>query len=346
MAASNSTSYAALRNEILKGKLNSVYLLHGEESFFIDEAVKLFDQVIPEDERDFNMYSLYGSQTTAEEVASTCRRYPIMADRQMVILREMQAMNKRDLTKLCPYLENPNTMNVLVLVSRGEKVQSKPLLDALKKGGATIFESKRIYESGISSFLVELVKERGLTIEQKGVDMLVDNIGANLAKLNNEVEKLAMILGAGACITPEAIELNVGISKEYNNNELIEAMSRRDFVKASKIIDYFRRNPKANPGIVTFASLFSFFSSLLIAQMSKDQAPSSLMKSLGLKWDFQLRPYTTAMRNYNAWQSIEIISLIREFDNKAKGNGSRLPEQTLLEELIYRILLAKGNISY
>lgn len=346
MASAKNITFAGLKSEIKSRKFNSVYLLHGEESYFIDEAVKLFEKVIPEEESDFNMYSLYATQTLPEEIVATCRRYPIMADLQMVILREVQAAPKRELAKLAPYLENPNPHNVLVMVSRGAKMDSKPVLDALRKGGATILESKKLYDSGIGTFITELVKDSGMSIDAKGVDMLVDNIGADLAKLNNEIEKLNMILGKGACITPEAIELHVGISKEYNNTELIDSIARRDFVKSCRIVDYFRRNPKANPTVVTGASLFSFFSNLLIAQFTKDKSDQSLMKALGLRWPMQLRQYKSAMNNFNAWQSLEIISLIRDFDCKVKGNGSRQPEYSLLEELVYAIFFAKGQLNY
>jgi len=343
--ASQAITFQSLKKEAESGKFHPVYFLHGEECYFIDEAVKLYENIVPADMKDFNMYSLYATQVPTEEIVAICRRFPIMSERQVVIVREVQSMGKRELAKLIPYFEKPSPSTVLVLVMRGEKLDSKPVLAALKEGGATIFESKTVYESGLAPFIVSIVKEKGLTIETAGIELLTEHIGANLAKLSNEIDKLAMILGRNSQITPEAIQLNIGISKDYNNRELIDSLATRNFAKALKIVDYFKRNPKPNPTVLTGAAIFSFFSNLLIAQFARDKSPSGLMKALGLYSQGMLRPYTAATSRYNAWQTIEIISLIRDFDCKIKGNGSRQPEYALLEELIYRIFCAKGNIA-
>lgn len=176
--------------------------------------------------------------------------------------------------------------------------------------------------------------------------MLRDHIGLDLAKMYSEISKLALILGKGAMITPESIERNVGISKDYNTFELVDALAVKNAAKVIEIVNYFRNNPRNNPTILISAAIFSFFSQLLIAQFTRDKSPSSLMSALGLKYEVQLRKFNAAMRCYNAYMSIEIISALRDFDVKTKGIGSRQNEYDLLEELVFKILYAKGNISF
>lgn len=344
MASPSTPTFSSIKADIRKGNLNPVYLLHGEESYFIDSLVEMFDKVIPEGDRDFNMHTLYASQVDMSSVMSICHQFPMMSDRQMVILKECQSASKTILGQLTPYLENPNPLTVLVLCYRGVKFDSTPILKAIKAGGGIIYESKKVYENTAPAFVDDLAKDFGVSIEADGVRMLIENLGADLAKISNEVEKLALILGKGAMITPAAIEINVGISREYNNRELTESISKRNFVKSMKIINYFKSNPKSNPTVVTGAVLFNYFSDLLIAQFTPDKSPSSLKNALGLRSEFMASPFINGMRNFNAWQTIEIINLIRRFDAQIKGNGSRQPEYTLLEELIYKIFLAKGSI--
>lgn len=346
MPATPTITYAQLKKDIKARKLSSIYLLHGEESYFVDELTKLFENVVSEENKDFDQHILYGTQTPLDVVGATSMRYPMFSDRLVVICKEFQNVNKNEYSKLIPYLAKPNEMSTLVLVSRGAKVEQKGLTDAIKKAGGVIFESKKIYENKMPQFVKELANDMGLNIEAEGISIIVDNIGTNLAKVSNEMEKLAMILGPNAMVTPEAIELNVGISREFNNRELVDAVARKDFPKCMRILDYFKRNPKSNPAIVTAATLFSFFSTLMVGQFSGEKSKSGLMNAMEIKWDVQFIPYEHALRNYNAWKTIEIISEIRDFDAKAKGMGSRQNEYALLQELIYKILLAKGSLNY
>ncbi len=346
MASVKNISLADIKSHIESNKVENVYFLHGEECYFIDEAVKLFEDLLPEADRDFNQHILYSSQVEMDSVIAICRRYPIMSDRQIVILKEFQTVGKNEQAKLSSYFSNPNPLTVLVVVMRGEKLLSAPVANALKAGNCSVLESKKIYENKIASFTKSLAAERGLSIEDSGVAMLTEHIGANLAKLSNEINKLAMILGTGATITPEAIELNVGISKQYNNTELINAVARRDFVKTLKIADYFKRNPKQNSAIPCGSSLYGFFANVVTLQFLSDKSQKAMMDAVGARFSVQMESYNAALRNYNAWQTIEIISIIREFDCKVKGNGSRMNEHDLLIELLYKILFAKGQLEY
>lgn len=320
-----------------------VYILYGEEGYFIDELVKAFESLIPEADRAFNLYSFYAHQIQPEVVVSTCMKYPMFCDRQVVILRECQSVDESTLNKMAGYVAAPNKSTVLVFCYRGETAKGASLKAAAKKNGAVIFESKRLSDANADSVIMEVVKEKGLNIEQKGLAMLREFIGTDVAKMYNEVNKMALVLGPGATITPESIERNVGISKDYNNSELIEALSRKDATKVFKIVKYFRSNPKKNPPIMTVAFLFNYFSNLTIAVFAKDKSPEGLMQALNMKWKSGISQYQTGMKHYNAWQVLDIITALRQFDAQSKGIGSRQDQYDLLHDLMFRILTTTGR---
>ena len=339
-----SLTFPALRRQIKARQLAPVYLLHGEEGYFIDELVKEFEELVPEEERDFNLYTLYAPESGVETVMDVCRRYPMMAEYQVVIVKEAQAIRADMLNKLHNYVSNPTPTTILVISCRGAQAKGKDLLAAVKKNGV-IFESKKLSEKNILPAISELIKEKQLNIEPKALSMLRDYIGTDLSRLYNEIWKPALILGPGAMVTPEAIERNIGISKDYNNYELIDAINIRNAAKTFAIVEYFRNNPKNNPTVMTVSSLFNQFSNLLIYHYTKDKSPSGYMDALGFKSPWALKVYETASRNYNVRQTIEIITAIREFDVKSKGLGSRQNEYSLLKDLIFHILTARGIIS-
>ncbi len=346
MAASSSTqSYREILQAIKSGKTAPVYILYGEEGYFIDELVKAFESMVPEDERDFNLYSFYAHEITPEVVISSCMRFPMMSDRQVVILREAQSVKEPTLNKLASYVANPNKATVLVICFRSEKAKGRELMSKARSGGAVLFESKRLNDANADAIISGIVRDKGLNIEPKGLAMLRDYIGTDVAKMYNEVNKLALILGPGATITPESIERNVGMSKDFNNFELSDAIANKDSGKIFRIITYFRSNPKNHPAIVTVAWVYNYFANLIIAQFTRDKSNNSLMAALGIKWQKGLTPYLTGMRNYNAYKSIEILSAIREFDVKSKGIGSRQNEYDLLHELMFHIVTAPGKIN-
>ena len=342
--ASSTPTYSELRRQLAaKTSLAPVYLLHGEEGYYIDELVKDFEALVPEEERDFNLYVLYAPESGVETVMDVCHRYPMMAERQVVIVKEAQAIRADQLNRLHSYVERPNPTTVLVISCRGAQAKGKELLAAVKKNGV-IFESKRLSERNILPVISDLIKEKKLSVDPKALSMLRDYIGVDLARLYNEIDKLALILGPRAMITPEAIERNIGISKDYNNFELIDAINSRNAAKAFAIAEYFRNNPKNNPTVMTVSSLFNQFSNLLIYHYTRDKSQSGYLDALGLKSTWALKGYETAARNYNVRQTIEIISAIREFDTRSKGIDSRQNEYDLLKDLIFHILTARGFI--
>lgn len=342
--ASSTPTYSELRRQLAaKTSLAPVYLLHGEEGYYIDELVKDFEALVPDEERDFNLYVLYAPESGVETVMDVCHRYPMMAERQVVIVKEAQAIRADQLNRLHSYVERPNPTTVLVISCRGAQAKGKELLAAVKKNGV-IFESKRLSERNILPVISDLIKEKKLSVDPKALSMLRDYIGVDLARLYNEIDKLALILGPRAMITPEAIERNIGISKDYNNFELIDAINSRNAAKAFAIAEYFRNNPKNNPTVMTVSSLFNQFSNLLIYHYTRDKSQSGYLDALGLKSPWALKGYETAARNYNVRQTIEIISAIREFDTRSKGIDSRQNEYDLLKDLIFHILTARGFI--
>lgn len=343
MASPRSVNFTNLRRDIAAGRLAPVYLLHGEEGYFIDELTKDFEKLVPETERDFNLYTLYAPQVKMDLVAATCRRVPMMAARQVVILKEAQAISGRDLNLLAPYAEQPNPSTVLVISSRGEKAKGTALLNAVKKSGI-VFESKKPNDQSVDILIRGIIKDNGLNIEEKGLAMLRDHVGNDVARIYNEINKLVLILGKGSTITPQSIERNVGVSKDYNNFELVDAIATRNLRKTMVIINHFKLDPKRNPTVLTIAAIFNYFSNLMISHFTPDKSPKSQMEALGFKWESQLKNINAGVRNYNARKTIEIITHIREFDARSKGIGSRMNEYDLLQELIFKIFAATGNL--
>lgn len=344
-SASAASSYTDIARSIARGDVASVYLLHGEEGFYTDRLAAMFAEMVPEEDRDFNLCVFYAPETSMAAVDAACRRFPVMSDRQVVIVKEAQAIPANELNKLHTYVSSPSPTTVLVICCRGDKAKGKDLIDAVKKNGV-LFESAKLRDSAVPSVLSGIVKSKGMHIEPKGLAMLTEYVGTDISRLHNEIDKLAVALGPGSTITPESIERNIGISKDYNNFELIEALASRNAFKAYKIIDYFRLDPKNNPWVLTIPAIFSFFCDLTIYHFTRDKSPSALASALGLKSEWQLKRFSVGASNYNAFKTIEIIGAIRECDAHCKGVGSRMDPYDALTELVFRILNASGRLPY
>ncbi len=343
MAAAPATSFEDIRKSLKKGEIAPVYILHGEEGYFIDALAKDFENLLPEADKEFNQYVVYAPETEPETIINLCRGVPMMADRQVVIVKEAQSARADKLAKLKNYLAAPVSTTVLVICSRGAVLKGKELFDAAKKGGAVIFDSKKIADWNIAAFISEYIRKKGLNADQKAVEMLHDFVGTDLSRLFNEVDKLASLLPPNASITPEAIERNIGVSREYNSFELVDAIAARDPRRVFRILAYFKSNPKAVPLVMATASIFNFFTDLLVAYYTPDRSDAGLMAALGCK-PFALKRIKLGMSRYNALQIVEIIGAIRDFDVKSKGVGSRQNEHELFHQLAYHILSAPGRV--
>lgn len=339
--ASPQPTFKDIRQQLRAGTPAPIYVLHGEEAYYVDELVKDFEALVPDDEKDFNLYVLYAPQVEPDAVIDACLRYPMMAERQVVILKEVQsAARKADfLNAMAEYAKRPNPQTVLVVVGRGAVLSGATFMNAVRGSKGVIFNSAKLWESQIGPKIDELAAEAGLSVDAKARAMLIDHVGVDLSRIVNEVRKLTLVLPKGASITPQVVEKLIGVSKDYNNFELTDALARRDAAKCYRIVEYFRRNPKANPSIVTGATIFNFFAKLLLAFYAPERTEPGIAGAIGSRpGSPEMRKIMGAMRMYNARQAINAISACRRFDARAKGIGSRMDEYDLLRELIFVIL--------
>lgn len=343
MAASNPT-FDSLRRETAAGQYAPVYILHGEEGYYIDALIREFEGIIPDEEKDFSETILYAPQTEPGVVMDICRHLPMMAERQVVILKECQSVPANVINKLHTYVSNPTASTIFVICFRGEKAKGKDLLAAARKTGV-IFESKKLWDYQIPPLIASYVKSKGLNIEPKAQLMLAEYIGTDLSRLYNEIDKLASILSPGATVTPESVERNIGISKDYNSFELVDAVASKNARKVFMIDRYMQANPKGllSP-IPAVASLFGLFADLMTAHYTPDKGDTSLKTALNINNVFGLRRIRAGLQNYNAFQVIEIIDAIRTFDAMSKGNGSRQDANALFHDLLFHILTAPGRL--
>lgn len=329
-------------SNIRKGDCKPVYLLMGEEAYFIDLVVENFEKkLIAEEDKDFNLNVFYGNDADVDYIVGVAQQFPVMAERKLVILKEAQSMHqaKQQLEKFAAYASRPSAKTVFVIAFKGEPLGStSKLIKGVKEGGGVIMKSivPRDYE--LVPHIRDYCRERKVGIEDKAADLLAQYIGAPLSKLFGEINKLISIKGDDdPRITCEDIEKNIGISKDFNNYELTKALGAKDYTKAVQIIQYFESNPKTNPTVVTTAVLLNFFSNLVIAHYLQDKSDLSLNNTFGFKTSFQLRDFKQAMSNFNARQSVNAIHHLREFDTKSKGVNSLINEYSLLKELIFKL---------
>lgn len=319
-------------------KFSPIYLFMGDEPYYIDELTNLLaSTVLPEEERDFNQTILYGMETDVASVVTMARSFPMMSEHQLIIIKEAQNLSK--IEELEVYAKNPLQSTILVLnYKNGTLDKRKKLSAAIEKNGV-IFESKKIPEYKIPAFISSYVQTKGLTADQKSAQMLADYLGNDLSKLTNEIAKLLLAIPQGQTrITADLVEENIGISKDFNNFELLKAVIEKDTFKVNRIADYFEKNPKSNPMIVTLIVLFNFFSNLMICYWAKNKTEQGIATELGFRNPYQAKDYVIALRNYNAFKCMQIISLIRTYDAKGKGvDNSSTPDGELLKELLYKI---------
>ena len=324
--------------DIRKGIIAPIYFLMGDETYFIDKISDFIgDNVLTEEEKGFNQLILYGKEISIEEVISNAKRYPMMSEKQVIIIREAQHLS-RTIEKLASYVEQPQLSTVLVICYKLAKLDKrKKLYKLLQQSDAVIFDSKKLYENQVAEWIRRMLKGKGYAISHKAAALLVEFLGTDLSRINNELEKLELVLPANSEITPETIEKHIGISKDYNNFELRKAIGEKDFLKATKIMRYFASNPKENPFVVTISLLHNFFSQLLQYHGLKDHSPKNVSSALRINPYF-VSEIQTAARNYPMKKVSRIVSNLREMDLKGKGVGaSNLSQEDLLKELLVKI---------
>ncbi|MAL59244.1 MAG: DNA polymerase III subunit delta [Flavobacteriaceae bacterium] len=321
--------------DIKQGTIAPIYFLMGEEPYYIDGISDYIeDHLLSEEEKGFNQMVLYGRDITIEDIVSNAKRYPMMAERQVVIVKEAQELS-RTIENLVSYVENPQPTTVLVICYKYKKLDArKKLAKTIKKSGV-LFESNKLYENQVPDWIRRVLAGKGYTITPKASQMLTEFLGNNLSKVNNELEKLQLIIKPGEQITPQIVEENIGISKDFNNFELQSAIATKDIKKAFGIVQYFGQNSKNHPIVMTVALLYSFFSKLLKYHSISDK--STAPKALGVNPYF-IKEYQEAARNYPMKKVSAIVSAIREIDMKSKGVGAaNLSQGDLLKELLVKI---------
>lgn len=340
MAKKDGFSYTQILSDINKRNFRPLYFFMGEEPYYIDLLTDaIIKMALDENERDFNQTIIYGADTNAAAVINQAKRYPMMAQRQLVVVKEAQRLE--NIENLFFYAQKPLMSTILVLNYKNGTLKNKKLLTEIEKNGI-VFESKKVYESSLPAFINNYVAAKGITIETKAVSMLADYIGTDLSRLSGELDKLIISINNDARITDTIVEKNVGISKEYNNFELLNAIINRNILKANQIQQYFEKNSKTNPFIVTLSVLYNFFSNLMLVYFMPNKSENTIREELKLAQIFQARNYAIAARNFNAYKCINIIELLREYDAKSKGIGNNASsyanDADLLKELIYKIL--------
>lgn len=322
---------------IKKGIIAPIYFLMGEEPYFIDIVSDYIeDHVLQEDQKGFDQIVLYGQDVSVPTIIDYARRFPMMSDHQVIIVKEAQNL-KSTIDQLVPYVENPTPTTVLVFCYKYEKLDArKKLLKTLQKNkDCVLLESKKLYENQIATWLPDVLKKKHLSIQPKAIQMLVDFLGTDLSRIQNEVNKLALIVPENTEVTPDIIEKNIGISKEFNNYELKNAIAVHDMYKITRILKHFADNPKDNPLVMTLTVLYGYFQQLLGFQGLTDQSEKNVMATLKVPI-FGIKDLRSGAQHYPMKRVSAIIAALREIDLKSKGLGAtnNLTEADLRKELI------------
>lgn len=337
--AKQETTYENILKDLRAKHYYPVYYLMGEESYYIDMiADYIADNVLNDTEKEFNQTIVYGADVDIATVINAAKRYPMMSEYQVVIVKEAQSI--RNMEELSYYLQKPLQSTILVLCHKhGTLDRRKKLAAEIEKVGV-LYESKKMKDTQLPMFITSYLKQKGIDIEPKAIAMMVEFVGTDLSRMTGELNKLVITLSKNSTrITPEQIERNIGVSKDYNNFELRSALVEKDVLKANKIIKYFEENPKTNPIQMTLSLLFGFFSNLMLAYYAPEKSEQGIATFLGLKSPWQAREYISAMRRYSGVKTMQIIGEIRNTDAKSKGVGnSSLSDGDILRELIFKIL--------
>ncbi|MDR1601472.1 MAG: DNA polymerase III subunit delta [Tannerella sp.] len=347
--AKETYTYETICADIKSGRFAPVYFLMGEEPYFIDMITELLiDSVLPEDSRAFDQHVLYGADTRAVDIIHAAKQFPsMMSERRLIVVREAQLVKELELLE--NYVKQPLVSTVLVInykYSRfdtgGKNSEKKKAFVATVKKNGILFDSEKIRDYKMPTFIHNTLKNRAITADEKSVRMLVEHLGNDLSLLFRELDKLQILLSAKSInhITPEIVEANVGISKEYNNFELVNAITKKDVLKANRIIRHFGRNPKVYPVKKTLPMLFNYFVNLLICHYEEDKSESAIMKMFNFHHSMQTTDYKEGLRHFSGKKVFDIIHEIRVADARSKGYGatSHTTDDDIIKELLYKIL--------
>ena len=326
-----------IQNDIKNGIIKPIYFLMGEEPYYIDKVADFIEKnILLEEEKDFNQTIFYGRDVTIDEVISAAKRYPMMAERQVIIVKEAQDLSKT-IENIESYVENPMNSTVLVFCYKYKTLDKRKKVTKLLEKQGVVMESKKLRDYQVGDWIKKLVASKKMNIEPKATAMLAEFLGNDLDRINNEIEKLQIILPAETTITPLHIEQNIGFSKDFNVFELRNAIGERNQLKSYQIVEYFANNQKEHPNVMTFSLVFGFFVQLLQYHGLKDKNPKNAAVLLKVNPYF-MKDYDVALRNYPMKKVSQIISALRDVDMKSKGVGANgLSHSDLLREMLYKI---------
>lgn len=335
------TSYETIMRDLKARHFSPIYILMGDESYYIDKISDyIAEHVLRPEERDFNQTVVFGSDISASQIVDSAKAFPMMAEKRVVIVKEAQ--NLKGTEPLVKYFKQPVVSTVLVLCHKNGSIDKrKKIIPAAQVGGAVIFESKKFYERELPGFIISYFMQHEITVEQKAAQMIADHVGADLHRLTSELDKILISFSeVDRMVTPEIVEKEIGVSKDFNAFELRSAIIQRDVYKANLITKYFDNNPKAGSLFSFLPMLFSYFENLMIAFYSPNRSnENALAQFLELRNGWAARDYLTGMRNYSGMKTMQIISKIREIDAKSKGlDNPNTASSELMKELIFFIL--------
>ena len=341
MPEAKNVSFDSIMRDLEARKYVPVYYLMGDESYYIDRiADYIAEHVLQPEERDFNQTVLFGSDVTASQIADYARRYPMMSQYQVLIVKEAQNIKNTDALAL--YFKSPMPSTILVMCHKNGSIdgRKKEYVKAIQ-GAGVLFESKKLKEKELPVFIESYLKSRQVSIDPKSTQMIADNIGADLSRLTGELDKVILSLPADhKKVTPQVVEDQIGVSKEFNGYELRDAIVNRNVYKANLIIKYFDENPKAGSIYSFLPLLFNYFQNLMIAYYApNNKSQEAVGEWLELRNSWFAKDYMIGMRNYTGMKVMQIISKIREIDAKSKGlDNPNTPPGELMKELIFYIL--------
>ena len=333
-------SYTKIISDLKQKKYAPIYFLMGEEPYFIDKISDYIEKnVLQEHEKDFNLTVFYGKDSTEENIIATAKRFPMMAEKQVVIVKEAQQL--KDIQLFENYVKSPQASTILVFCHKYKKIDGRKSVGKILKKTSVMFTSSKLRDYELPDWIKKIVSVNKMVINPKNTLLLAEYLGADLAKIEGQIEKLKVILPVGSEITTEVIEKNIGISKEYNIFELQSALAKKDVLKAVKITNYFAKNPKSNPMVMTISGLYSYFSKVLGVHVSSNKGnDNAVAKEIGVH-PFFVKEYNLATRNYSPGKLVKIIGYLRDYDLKSKGvnnNATYTPHSELMKELMFKII--------
>lgn len=322
-------------NHFNKRQFSPVYLLTGEENYYIDLLTSKFEEeILDEAERDFNFTTLYGLETNAKEICSFAKQYPIMSEKRLIVVKEFQQMDKKELSSLSFYVEKPLDSTILVFVNKNKTIDKK-FSDKVNKSGI-IFESAKLYENKVIPWIDKYVRDKGFSIENSATNLIFEHLGNNLQKIANEIDKMSINLKEGTQITQSNVANHIGVNKDYNIFELQNAIGKLNHTKINRIVDYLLANTNENPIQAMLPNLFAYFVKIAMVSQLKDKTNESVVSAIGVSPYFA-KDYIYASQIFSLEKIYQNIEMIKDYDLKTKGLGSNFDNNELFKELIFKL---------